>query len=258
MRDSHSFYNYLHNNSDYAALSYADAARPALTEFVNRFNLRNAVLVDIGCGKGWFQDLVEHWIGLDITLSAGKYAAGKDFICARAEAIPLKTGSIDAIWSITFLEHSPDPERALEEMERILSKGGVLFLAPAWRVPAWRPNGYEVKRYNELNLTGVITKAILPLLNLFWTKGLFRVPMRVVRELRLALRRRPTRLHFYSFEPNLDEFLLPDSDARVSLDNHEVLIWFLSRGFLQPHPLTWIDRVTMKSGPVIIYKPTSA
>jgi SAM-dependent methyltransferase len=211
LRDSQSFYNSLYNgNTDYAASPYADAVRPALKDFIHRFNLKKAILLDIGCGKGWFQDLIEHWIGLDISPNAGKYAAGKDFICGRAEAIPLKTGSIDAIWSITFLEHSPNPEKALEEMERILSEAGVLFLAPAWRVPPWRPKGYEVKRYKDLNLWGIIVKAFLPLLNFFWTKGPFRIPMRIVRELELALNRRPTHLHFYSFEPNLNEFLLPD------------------------------------------------
>jgi SAM-dependent methyltransferase len=256
-RSDREFYDAMFRDTEYASVGYAEAVRPALEQLVVRFALDDALLLDVGSGRAWFQDLVSNWIGLDISPQAVQHA-GKLLICGAAEAMPLKDKSVDAIWSITFLEHSPDPERAIAEMDRVLADNGVLYLAPAWRVPPWRPRGYEVRSYQELNWTGKVVKSILPALNLGWTRGILWVPWRLMRELSWMVRRRPTGLRFTEFEPNLDEFLLPDSDARNSLDSHEVLVWFLSRGFVQPTSTNRLQRILMRCGPVIVLKSASA
>lgn len=247
------FYDRLFQDPGYASSCYADAERPGLVEFVKRFGLDRAVSLDIGCGRGWFQHLSENWVGLDASAVAGRHVKGR-FICGTAEAIPLKDRSVDAIWSITFLEHSPKPEQALFEMSRVLVDGGVLYLAPAWRVPPWRPKGYETREYHELDWRHKAFKWFLPLLNLVWMKGIFWIPSRFWHEVGWTLSKKPKKLRYTAFEPNLEEYLLPDSDARNSLDSHAVLLWFLSRGFAQPVPTNWLDRVLMRCGPLTLRK----
>jgi len=34
---------------------------------------------------------------------------------------------MNVVWSITFLEHSPDPETVLDEMSRVLMEKGMLY-----------------------------------------------------------------------------------------------------------------------------------
>jgi SAM-dependent methyltransferase len=252
---SREFYNDLYRENGYASDQYANMAIPSLKKFVEDHNLKDATILDIGCGRGWFRNIVKHWIGLDISEIAGKQVRNR-FLCGSAENIPLAQESVDAIWSITFLEHSPQPEVALSEMVRVLKNGGILFLAPAWRVPPWRPMGFEVKSFKELTLIGKFFKLLLPILNNLWMKGIFWIPFRALRELRWTLFRKPAKLFYMPFKPNIEEFLLPDSDACNSIDQHEALIWFLSRGFVQPEPANILDRILIRSGPLIISKPT--
>lgn len=248
------FYDQQFSETSYASLSYAEGTIRRLTSFVEEHELQSSLILDVGCGRGWFNELTDQWLGIDISFEAGQYSRGKKFICGDAECLPLAKESVSAVWSITFLEHSPDPESVLTEIDRVLKNGGVLFLAPAWRIPPWRPKGYETQNYNHLNLTGKLVKLILPILNFIWMKGYFRIPLRLLRELRMMISKSATRLAYYQFEPNLEEFLLPDSDARVSLDNHETLLWFLSRGYNQPQKLNFLGRILLKSGPLIVYK----
>ena len=253
METGKSFYREIFNSEEYASSLYAEAVRPGLQNFLKQYNLQKARLLDVGCGRAWFQDLNENWVGLDISETVGRYAKHK-FICGSAEYIPLKNECIDAIWSITFLEHSLDPEKALLEMVRVLSDGGVIYMAPAWRVPPWRPKVYEIKRFYELNAISKIYKTFLPLFNFIWMKGIFWIPRRLIKELSWALSRKPTRLKYVAFAPNLKEFLLPDSDARNSLDNHEVLLWFLSRGFIARENRNWFKRIFIRCGPITVIK----
>ena len=251
--DSKDFYDDLYTGMDYASSFYADAAKPSLENFIAEYNLRESKVLDIGCGRGFFKDLVDNWLGIDISESVGRVIDGK-FICASAEAIPLRSESMNVIWSITFLEHSPDPEISLSEMSRVLMRDGMLYISPAWRVPPWRAKGYEIKRYSELNFKGKLTKIFLPIINLIWTKGILWIPRRVIRELSWLVCRKPTKLRYTKFMPNFDEFLLPDSDACNSLDSHEVLIWFLSRGYVLPYKHNFISRILMRCAPVIVIK----
>jgi hypothetical protein len=88
-------------------------------------------------------------------------------------------------------------------------------------------------------------------------KGIFWVPRRVMRELSWLLSQKPITLKYTKFKPNLEEFLLPDSDACNSLDSHEVLIWFISRGYVLPYKHNFISRILMHCMPVIVIKKAS-
>lgn len=256
--NTQAFYDQLYSAETYASEEFARDARRDLADFVREYGLEQARTLDIGCGRGLYQDVVPDWTGVDISWqAAGAIAADKRFYVASADELPFPAQSFDLIWSITFLEHAPDPETALKEMIRVLKVGGILYLAPAWRVPPWRPRGYEVTPYSHLGLAGKVTKALLPLLNTLWTRAPYRLPSRLVREIEFSLsRHRPSVLRYTPFTPNFEQFLLPDSDACASIDNHATLLWFLSRGFSPLNSVSTRARVVLPSGPLILQRET--
>ena len=58
--------------------------------------------------------------------------------------------------------------------------------------------------------------------------GLARGPIRALRAFSASFG--PTRLHYHRLEPNYDTYWQPDSDAVNSIDPHEAMLWFTSRG----------------------------
>lgn len=96
-----------------------------------------ARLLEIGCGMG--TDLLQfarggaHCTGVDLTprsleisqLHFALYGMYADFLLADAEALPFADESFDVVYSNGVLHHTPDTERAVREVHRILRPGGV-------------------------------------------------------------------------------------------------------------------------------------
>lgn len=78
-----------------------------------------ARIVNIGSGA---KRIAPHVINVD--LAAERYVD----VQASAYALPFVDGSIDFIISESLLEHLEMPERAVQEMERILKKGGGIYI----------------------------------------------------------------------------------------------------------------------------------
>lgn len=217
----------------YASSSKSSAEEHAhyelLKRFVGVFKLRDKRCLEVGCGRGAFQDLVRDYVGVDISEVAGRSSLRR-FVTASATALPFPDDSFDAIWSVTTLEHVPDPERALVEMRRTMRSGGVLLLAPAWFCRSWAAGGYAVRPYSEFDRRGKIVKAFIPLRNSI----AYRLPGVLARRTHgLAswfLRRAPTQFTYRSLTPNYDQIWTSDSDAVNSMDPFEAILWFVSRG----------------------------
>lgn len=104
-----------------------------ITDF--KFNLKNKILLDVGCGPGRFLEVVRQKhskvIGIDMSFAVEPAA---DFfkrdpyvlVCqANALQLPFKANSFDGIYSIGVLHHTPNPEQGVKEMTRCLkSEGG--------------------------------------------------------------------------------------------------------------------------------------
>jgi len=101
---------------------------------------RRLEVLDVGCNAGT-QSLV--WaeqghdvFGLDINASLVELAASRakargltvDFQVGTAERIPLPDQSRDVCLAPELLEHVPDWESCINELDRVLRPGGVLFL----------------------------------------------------------------------------------------------------------------------------------
>lgn len=109
-------------------------------------NLNKTVIADIGCGPGRFLEIIRQKnalaIGIDLSDSveaAGEiFASDSDVLICQADALnlPLKTESIDGIFSIGVLHHSNNAKRGFEEMVRACKRGGDIS------VSLYSPGGY--------------------------------------------------------------------------------------------------------------------
>jgi SAM-dependent methyltransferase len=195
--------------------------------FVERFNLQDKAVLDIGSGSGYLQDLVDHYTGLDIAPTAARHYH-KKFVLGSATALPFGDNSFDAIWSIWVFEHVPNPEQAFAEARRVTKDGGLMFLLPAWNVPPWAATGYNIRPYSELGWWEKVVKATIPFRGSVAYRAASTIPVRALRT--AAARFGPTRLRYRRLEPNYEHYWQPDSDAVNSIDGHEAILWFTSRG----------------------------
>jgi ubiquinone/menaquinone biosynthesis C-methylase UbiE len=102
-----------------------------------------ATILEIGCGRGAgarliaeaFRPAALHISDLDERMirSARRYENDASrrqvsFHVADATALPVKTGSADALFGFGFLHHVPDWPAALSEVARVLRRGGVYYM----------------------------------------------------------------------------------------------------------------------------------
>ena len=198
-----------------------------VSEFAHQYGLERKRVLDVGSGRGYLQDVVNDYTGLDISPSA-KRLYHKPFIVGSATFMPFADGAFDSEWTLFVLEHVDNPEAALSEMRRVAKDGGVLFLAPAWDVSPWASVGYPVRPYSDLAWDGKLIKALIPLHSYFWT--LSKPPVRLARYVSSKTSPEPTHLHYRRLIANYKHYWMADSDAVNSLDRYELALWFLSRG----------------------------
>ena len=226
--------------------------KETVEKFVERYDVETGRVLEIGAGSGQLQDVVSDYTGLDIAASAARYFH-KPFVEGSATDLPFENESFDSVWSVWTLEHIPNPERALDEMRRVTRTGGYLFLWPTWRCPPWRSQGYEVRPYSDFDWWGKARKLSVGFRSNPYLILAGRGTARSLRALYGRMTGVETRLRFDRLEPNFEHYWTPDADAVVSLDEHETMLWFLSRGDQCVNcPQDFSGRVQMTGGPLII------
>ncbi len=103
--------------------------------------INGKVMLDIGCGSGTSGALFAYrgakYIGLDHSSHAAKYAlrhvrsvAGDGFtVQGNAERLPIRTDSIDIVYSNGVLHHTPNIMTTMDEVYRVLKPGGKAVIA---------------------------------------------------------------------------------------------------------------------------------
>jgi len=195
---------------------------------------------------------------VDLSISRLAQSSGATGICASAETIPFPSESVSFLLTVATLEHVPDPAAAFDEIDRLLVPGGVAFVAPAWHCRWWAADGIPVRPYRDLSNKQKFVKLLLPILDSVLVRGVSALPRRAARRLFWMAFRKPVSLRFTSIRANYDTFWMSDSDACSSIDSHEGILFFESRGyeFLLPHK-SGISRLFFRAGPIIVRKPSA-
>jgi 2-polyprenyl-3-methyl-5-hydroxy-6-metoxy-1,4-benzoquinol methylase len=163
------------------------------------FRSNGQVLVDVGCGWGrWSIAAAKAGfkpIGIDVHIDA-LAAAGRvtrqigveaDFVCAGAERLPFRSGSIDVVFSYSVLQHLDREKVAafFREASRVLKPGGACLIQLPNKTGLYnillqarrnftdaRPGTFEMRYWSQSNIQDVVEKAGLEKLKIL-TDGFF-------------------------------------------------------------------------------------
>jgi SAM-dependent methyltransferase len=242
----------------YREPGYADFSSPAehfafgvVSGFVKSYQLESKRCLEVGCGRGLFQDLTEDYTGVDLSASVAAYLR-KPFFCCDATRLPFEDCSFDAIWSITVLEHIPAPELALEEMRRVLKPGGLLFLKPAWHCRTWICEGLPVRDYADLSWRQKWVKATLPIREMLPLRAALALIRRLLHLAAYGTTRGAAKLRFDPLPADYETFWMVDSDAAAALDPYDAILWFRSRGDLVLSHPSILAAISSRAEPLVV------
>jgi 2-polyprenyl-3-methyl-5-hydroxy-6-metoxy-1,4-benzoquinol methylase len=107
-------------------------------EFIKRFlKNRSGRLLDMGCGLGFFVDMVgrvANWesYGCEISPVAVRYARRKlgltNVLCSRLDNVSLPPGSFDVVTFWDVIDHLLYPDPVLRRCHDLLRPGGICFI----------------------------------------------------------------------------------------------------------------------------------
>jgi SAM-dependent methyltransferase len=106
----------------------AKLTRITLDTFIERHASSRRTL-DIGAQNGPYAAYFSHRIALDVQRGIGIQVIGD------AQALGIRDGSFDVVLCTEVLEHLPEPQRAIDEMFRVLVPGGQLLLTTRFLFP---------------------------------------------------------------------------------------------------------------------------
>ena len=147
-RNMKSKYSWIAKNEDYYKLSGRVTEKSTKTRNtfikanildnlkINYFNKNGSVLVDVGCGDGSLASELKIYFSnviLTVLTKEEEYVLKKkrveDILVCNSHTIPLKDNSVDFIICNSVLHsHEIDLNRSIREFNRILKKGGILFI----------------------------------------------------------------------------------------------------------------------------------
>ncbi len=203
--------------------------KESVQRFVAKYELEHARVLEVGDGSVQLQDIVENYTGLDIAASAARYFH-KPFVQASATELPFGENEFDSVWTVWVLEHVDTPEKGFAELRRVVKSGGLLYLFPAWNCTSWAAEGYGVRPYSAFDLQGKLIKASLLIRDNPLFRASYLIPTRAVRYAHWRYTAQPTALRYSVLTPNYRHYWTADSDATVSIDAHEAMLWYVSRG----------------------------
>jgi malonyl-CoA O-methyltransferase len=94
------------------------------------------VALDVGCGTGLLlKKLSSRNVGVDISpalLSAARMRVGahpnNKLVQADAENLPFRDATFHKIYSVTLIQNTPNPEKAIDEIKRVSRRGSKLVI----------------------------------------------------------------------------------------------------------------------------------
>lgn len=141
----------------------------AYVRLFERYISGAGVLLDVGCGTGAFSRAVASGGRLVVALDIDENVLRKidssesiERVCADAQGLPFRDGSMDCALAISLLEHLERPEKCVEGLFRVLKRGGVVVVQlpnlqyvfephSKWPLLCLMPRGFQRKIFELLN-----------------------------------------------------------------------------------------------------------
>lgn len=104
--------------------------------------------LDIGCSNSPYADLFPNRVGFDIEAGEGVDVIGD------AHSLPFKDGEFEQVLCTEVLEHLHTPQKAIDEISRVLKPGGKLILTTRFLFPLHDVPGdyFRYTKYGLLHL----------------------------------------------------------------------------------------------------------
>lgn len=211
---------------------------------VNSFLLKNidsnSIFIELGGSKyqrrsGFPYFFYKNYFPLDISQqSMIGYSELYDrfSISCDAEELPFQDEKIDVIMTHTFLEHTINPNKVLNEIDRVLKRGGYVIHSDAWNCRWWQRFGiFGIKKITELTLKNKLLYIIIFLSENKILRRFFIVSKRFLKETFISVKRH-NNLIFKKLKPNYELNLFCDEDAASSIDPVDLIRFYKSRGYI--------------------------
>lgn len=141
-------------------------------DLVEKENLKDKILVDVGCSGGWLafklqKEKLKRIIGVDTNKNAISFARknvdNADFYTSSDDRLPVHDSTIDIVTMFDVIEHVARNRelKVLKEVARVLKKKGKLFLStpnshiitnlsdPAWYLGHRHYKKVKIKKFIE-------------------------------------------------------------------------------------------------------------
>jgi len=122
--------------------------------------MKGKEVLDLGCGYGTYGDVcyangASLVLGLDSNLESLREAKLIETINSVTEAVPLRESCVDIVLMVEVLEHVHSDRRTLEEVRRVLRKGGILLVTVPNRFYPFETHGMQLGNVSFDNSLGV-------------------------------------------------------------------------------------------------------
>jgi SAM-dependent methyltransferase len=133
----------------------------------------NKLILDVGAGECQYAYLFTERNKYETCDLKDSFHTGVEYdIVSSVYEIPRRDSSYDIVLMLQVLEHIEEPVRALKEINRILSEGGVLFLSvPQAAGDHFEP--YHYFNYTQYGLNSVLKRAGFEIMSMDRLEGMF-------------------------------------------------------------------------------------
>ncbi len=143
--------------------------------------LASGRMLDVGCGakpyEAIFRPYVTEYIGVEHEATFAQTSAskeGKPDVVYDGHTLPFADGSFDTVMSVQVLEHTPDPQRLIDEMGRVLRQEGTMILTAPFSFRL-HEEPHDYFRYSPHGLRAMLARAGLEMADLRAQGKLFSV-----------------------------------------------------------------------------------
>jgi len=125
-------------------------------------------ILDIGCGSSQILEGLPQSIGCDVQLNKLRYkrTPNRSLVAASVFNLPFKNEAFDAVIFSQVIEHLPRNPQILDEVVRVVKKGGYIILgtpdyATHWKIIEKLYRVFHPRGYEDIHITHYTRKSLL-------------------------------------------------------------------------------------------------